>query len=371
VGRSGAIVSSELAVAVASHGIAAPHCLLRDPLEDAEFDQLLGACEHHRIIGFLGAAVRDGAFAVTGHQRDRIDSTWQGWLSHAVRVERLLLDATTTLERHGIRSIVLKGVALAHTEYPETSTRVFGDVDLLVEPHHFTRAAEVLETGIGAERSLPELRRGFDNRFGKEILLRARDLEFDLHRMFVEGPYGVAIELSDLWQSPDVFELGGREVLALAPPARVLHAAYAAALGDWPPRLNALRDFAQAVLGDPTRLAAALALARRWHCDAVVRVACERARETFSIDLAPDHTELLGPLSRRDRVFLASYRGGGRGYLRNLAAPIAIRGLGNKVRYVRSVAFPDPTYLGARGATRQSFVREAWAKVRSDRRARS
>jgi len=369
VGHSGATVISQVARDVAAYGIPTSHRLPTTPLDDADFDRLLGECEHHRIVGFLGAAMRDGTFAVTEAQRERLDSIWQGWLGHAVRVERLLLDATSTLEERGIPSIVLKGVALAHTDYAEPNTRVFGDVDLLVEPRNFTLAADVLIRELEAERPLPELRRGFDNRFGKEILLRARGLEFDLHRMFVEGPYGVAIDLADLWQAPTAFTIGGRELLALAPPARVLHAAYAAALGDWPLRLNAVRDFVETFSGDQARLEDATALATAWRCEAVVRVAYEQVPAVLGLDLRASHAPPFAPLSRRDRVFLASYRGNGRGYLRNLAAPLAVQGLGNKARYVRSIAFPDPAYLEARGASRQGFVRQAWTKVRADRGA--
>ena len=359
-------MTSATAVGVAAYGIPTPHCLPTAPLGETEFDVLLGECQHHRLVGFLGVAVRDGAFPVTDGQRMRVEEAWQGWLGHAVRVERLLLDATAVLDDHGIRSIVLKGAALAHTAYADPSLRVFGDVDLLVEPRNFTRTADVLVAEMGAERPLPELRRGFDDRFGKEILLKARDRELDLHRMFVEGPYGVAIELDDLWRAPDRFGLGGRELLTLARPAQVLHAAYAATLGDWPLRLGPLRDFVQTWSGNVATLEAAVDIARAWRCAAVIRAACERAQAAFGTELPGLESQLAGRVSRRDRVFLASYRGSGRGYLRNLVAPVAVRGLGNKVRYVRSVAFPDPAYLAARGATRKGFIRQAWAKIRAN-----
>ena len=44
----------------------------------------------------------------------------------------MLLRALEVLAAAGIPSRVLKGVALAHTAYPQPELRVFGDVDLLV-----------------------------------------------------------------------------------------------------------------------------------------------------------------------------------------------------------------------------------------------
>jgi hypothetical protein len=357
-------VTLQLATTVAAYGLPTEHRFPDEPLDEFGFDALLSECEHNRVLGLLGTAVREGAFPVCEHQREEVEDSWQAWLAHAVRVERVLLDATEVLQAHEIRSRVLKGVALAHTVYADPSMRVFGDVDLLVEPANFTRAANVLIAELGATRPVPELRSGFDDRFGKEILLGIRDLEFDLHRMFVEGPFGAAIELGDLWEEPEPFALGGRELITLAPAGRTIHAAYAAALGDWPLRLNALRDFAQMWIHDRTVVANATELARRWRCEAVVGAAVARVREVFGLDLGGPSPEGGRALTARDRIFLRSYRGTGRGYLRNVVAPIAIPGVGNKVAFLKAVAFPDPAYLTARGTNRANFLRHGWARVR-------
>jgi hypothetical protein len=360
-------VTRRLAASVAAYGLPTEHQFSSDPLEDDEFDQLLGECEHHRIVGLLGVAVRDEAFPATDSQRERLENTWASWLAHALRAERLVVDAARVLEAHGIDHIVLKGVALAHTVYDDPAWRVFGDVDLLVEPQHFTRAANVLIADLGAVRDVPELRARFDDRFGKEILLRVGHLELDLHRMFVEGPYGAAMRLGDLWETPEPFTLGDREVLALGPAGRTLHAAYAAALGDWPLRLNAARDFVQTWVHDSAAFAGALELARRWRCEAVLDASLREARDTFGTEISDRHSPDT-EISRRDRLFLESYRGRGRGYLRNFVAPIAIHGVRNKVAFLTAVALPDRAYLAARGADRTTFVRSGWAKVRQERR---
>ena len=90
------------------------------------------------------------------------------------------------VDRAGIESRVLKGVALAHTAYDDPADRVFADVDLLVPGDELTRAATVLTAALGAERPVPEIRPGFDDRFGKEAMLKVDGLELDLHRTFVE-----------------------------------------------------------------------------------------------------------------------------------------------------------------------------------------
>ncbi len=194
------------------------------------------------------------------------------WLGHALRVERLLLEATAALDRAGIESRVLKGVALAHTAYDDPADRVFGDADLLVPGREFTRAVHALEAAFGVERAQPEIRPGFDDRFGKEATLTVGGVELDLHRTFVEGALGLTIQLDDLFAPPYRFPLGITELEALPMPPRLLHACYAAALGDWPPRLISLRDVAQILLRERPHPADVLLMARSWRCEVVVAV---------------------------------------------------------------------------------------------------
>jgi hypothetical protein len=105
-------------------------------------------------------------------------------------------------------------------------------------------------------------------------------------------------------------------------------------------------------------------LARRWRCEAVVGAAVARLHEVFGPDVGGPQCERGRGLSRRERLFLRSYRGSGRGYLRNVVAPIAIHGVRNKIAFLTAVAFPDPAYLTARGTNRANFLRHGWARVR-------
>src|SRR4029453_12316405 len=129
--------------------------------------------------------------------------------------------------------------------------------------------------------------RGFDDRFGKEVMLRVRGIEVDLHRTFVEGAYGLTVQLGDLFAPPYRFPLGGHEFDALPQPQRLLHACYAAALGDWPPRLMSLRDVAQLLLKEQPHIVDVLTMARTWRAEAVVARAIVSAWDVLELTHPP------------------------------------------------------------------------------------
>jgi hypothetical protein len=196
-----------LAAAVAAWGLPNAHHLSDTPVDDESFTRLLGDVEHHRILGLLGAAIRAGDLAATTEQATATEDRWASWLGHSLRIERLLVDLIAALDEHGIAAIVAKGVALAHVAYPRPDWRVYGDVDLIVEPGRFTDAMTVIVNRFDGQRAQPELRAGFDDRFGREILVRVGRYEVDLHRTFVDGPYGLSIELADLFETTTSFSI--------------------------------------------------------------------------------------------------------------------------------------------------------------------
>lgn len=361
-------VAAGVAAAVAAHGLATTLALPAEPLPSQEFAALLARVEHHRLAGFLGTAVRDGAFCVTDDQRAEVEALWSAWCAHALRLERMVLDATAVLERHGIASVTLKGLALAHTRYPDPAVRVFGDADLLIEAPHFTRAANLLIAETGATRPLPELRRGFDDRFGKEIMLTVGRLELDLHRTFVAGALGQAIPLPDLFAGPQPYPLGGRTLDALAPTPMLLHTAYAALFGDDPPRLASLRDLAQQVVGaagvtpgPPADAGDVLAAATRWRARAVLAGAITLAARTLG--LAADAPLVAWARAYRptrlEAALVHAHRGAGRGYRREAAALLVVPGVRGRAAYLRAIALPDPAYRRARGFGRLDLARHA------------
>jgi Uncharacterised nucleotidyltransferase len=354
------------AAAVAVYGLPSALELPAREISDDEFGALFDACEHDRLLGLLAHAVRDGALRVSDDARALLEEELQRWLAHDLRVEQLLLDALHELAAASIPARVLKGVALAHTTYRDPAARVFGDADVLVPSAQFTRAAEILIASLSATRAMPELRPGFDDRFGKEILLRLRgSLELDLHRVFVDGALGLTIDLDDLFAPPYRFALGSFELETLPMPQRLLHAAYAAALGDWPPRLVSLRDLAQLVLHEQPNLVDVLLMAKRWRCEAVVARGVNLTWETLRPVPRPPIVEWAARFtpSRTDRLLLAAYQGPARSFTRHAASLVVLPDLPSRMAYLHAIALPQREYLRARGSSTTRHVRRAVTKV--------
>ena len=351
--------------AVAAYGLPTAHQITTDELVPREAAALVQGSERHRLVGLLARAVGDGAIVLPPDARDDLERLAQGWYAHDVRLERLVLRARASLWRARIPSRVLKGVALAHTAYVDPSLRVFGDVDLLVPSGQFLAAVATLEREFGTARLQPELHRGFDERFGKEAMLRYGGLELDLHRIFVEGALGLTIDTADLFAPPMRFALGGAELEALPMPQRLLHACYAAALGDWPPRAVSLRDVAELVLRERPNLVDVLMTARRWQCEVVVARAVTTTWDRLRIVDRPPIVEWAARYAptRRERLLLASHEGHGRAFTRHLAALVVLPGVADRLAYARAIAFPQPAYLRARGMTLRSHTSRALRRV--------
>jgi len=343
--------------AIAAWGLPSAHRFPTRPLTDDAFTDLFHRCEMGRALGLLGLAV-GGGFPATETQRAQVATQWDAWLAHAVRVERLTLDVLATLDATQIGAIVLKGVALAHASYPDPSARVFGDVDLLVEPGRLHEAGETLVATCAGSRAEPEVRPGYDDRFGREVLVRVRTMEVDLHRTFVNGAFGMWVDRDALFRDPDHVVIGGRPVPILGPADRLLHAAYAATLSDWPPKLVAYRDLAQVVIHDDPDPDAVLTRAAAWHAEAVLAAALLGTWRALRLTDRPAILEWADRYraTRRDRVLMAASRGPARGYTSQLTSLVAIPGLAARAAFARAVLWPSREYREARGLGRFGLI---------------
>ena len=239
--------------AVAAYGLPAAPPIPTVGDDALAWRRIIGLAEQQRVLGLLVAAVRDGRVAgpegpLDGEARSRLAAAHEAWCAHDLRLERALLAGADALDRAGISYLVTKGPAMAHRAYPDAGQRLFADLDLIVPSGYVAAATRVLVEALDATPALVELRPGFDERFGKETLLRTTatpgapaGLEIDVHRTPVAGALGLAIPLDELFERPGRVEVAGRVLPTPGPVATLLLAAYQASVADVPPRLGARR----------------------------------------------------------------------------------------------------------------------------------
>ena len=368
LGSSGSQVSeaaNQVAVAVAGARAGRLAGGPSSPLAPHDFAELIRIAEQHRLLGALAEVVEAGLLPVDGAQREQLTGRHTGWLVHSLAVERLLGRAAACAGRSGIDLRVLKGVALARLVYGDPAWRVFSDVDVLVPSDHFDRMVRVVRTELAGVPAVPELRPGFDSEFGKDATIRVDDVELDVHRTFVTGPFGLTVDLRSLFRDPTPFRIGDRDFRALGANALFLHGCYEAALGDYPLRLGALRDLMMIHDRLTVDHDAVLETARHWRATAVVRRAARLTSEVLELEAGHGLRRLAElEVPRGEARLLRAYLTPARSYTRPLASLVVIRGLRARARYARALVAPSDDYLQSRRWTLRSHARRAVNRLR-------
>jgi hypothetical protein len=139
-------------------------------------------------------------------------------LAANLRVDTLTAEAVTALRSDGVRTVLLKGPAIARWLYDAPGDRTYADSDLLIAPGDVRRA----------ERSLRRL--GFRPGEWEAWLRRARSWSsargtVDLHTSL----FGLDASAEEAWsalsRTTEAMSVGGADVEVLALPARALHVA--------------------------------------------------------------------------------------------------------------------------------------------------
>ena len=345
---------------IARHGLPGdPPASGIGPLHDDEFSRLLLECEHHRLLGLLGAAVRAEVVLVTPGQHEDLERLLQAWLAHALRVERLLLDATRALDAAGLEHRVLKGAALAHLAYPDPAWRVFGDLDLLVPAARLHEAATLLGRRSTSSGSSPSCGQGSTTASARRPCSQERAARAGPPSHVRGGGPGAHHPPSGPLRPGATRHPGGDgSSRPRLPPDFFLHAAFSAVVGDWPPRLGSVRDVAQVLLVQEPDRDTVLAFARRWRAEPLLARALTTAWDLLEPEAVPPLVDWARArrTSRRERWLLAAHLGPGRASSRRLAGLAVLRGLSSRVAYLHAVAWPSRAYLERRGLRRRDHV---------------
>ncbi|WP_034273136.1 nucleotidyltransferase family protein [Haloechinothrix halophila] len=349
--------------------------LPREPLEPSAWQDVLRGAWRHRLTGALAAAVHEGAMAATGAQISEAVAEHRTAQLRVLLLERELAAIVRRLTGAGVATRVLKGPAYARLDYPDPALRSFHDIDLLVRPADIDHAAATMRSA-GYRRTLAEPRPGFDRRFDKGMtLIPPAGYELDIHRTFVLGPWGVLMDLDELWRDEgESLTVAGHPVTALSLPYRLLHACYHAALGDWPLRLGSLRDVAELLRkvessgGVHANTAGHLSVIQRTDPARTVRaIAARWGVEAVLAAAVADTTRLLclpatGPLSswardytpsRQEEAWLALHTTDTKTFAAQALATVRVLPRWrDKLAYIHALALPDRGYTDGRHSSR-------------------
>lgn len=141
----------------------------------------------------------------------------------AIVVDAAAAEVTAALSEAGVRSILLKGASFDRWLYDEREPRMYGDVDLLVAPHAFAYAGQILAR-LGYRERAEELAPTHVHH--AKLWVRLRDqMHVDLHRTLV----GIGADDDHAWgvfsEHTEPLEVGGAELEVLSEPARALQVA--------------------------------------------------------------------------------------------------------------------------------------------------
>lgn len=355
-------------LAVAGYGLpGAGRSFPRAPLAEQAWAAVLAAAGTHRVTGLLCAATREGALRATQSQVEQARSAHRTALLRVMELERELIAVIDFMAGEGVESRILKGSAVAHLDYEHPGLRSFIDLDILVRTRDIDRAVAVLSSA-GFQRTLAEPRPGFDRRFDKGMtLVPPTGFELDLHRTLVLGPWGLRVNLDQLWDQGQEFRLGGRALPALSRPNRFMHACYHAALGDWPLRLGSLRDVAEMLRHVHHDGASIRQLAANWGVEAVVAAAVADSQRLLGI--APtgelsDWAQRYVP-SAREESWLALHTHADKTFAAQAIATLrAMPRWGDKASYLHALVLPDRRYAAARHASPLARFRYAIREIR-------
>ncbi|MGB8860470.1 MAG: nucleotidyltransferase family protein, partial [Ilumatobacteraceae bacterium] len=271
---------------------------------------LLDGVRRQRIAGLLCAALADGSMRATPEFHEAAREAHLAGLRTSLACEATAVVTALTLSAAGVPCRVLKGIALAHLDYPDPSMRLFGDADVLVRRADLTAAIAALR-GRSFERDQPPVRAWWERRYGKAVVLQAPGgSELDLHLTLTGGFYGLAIDDDDLFREPgETFNVAEQALQALPVAMRLLHAAYHVVLGGGS-GLRAMRDVAQLIDVQPGAVADACMWARRWRGEAVLAAAIRSTWSALALPGSHPAVEWAAHLRQHpdDIARLATYR---------------------------------------------------------------
>jgi hypothetical protein len=324
------------------------------PLTDDEVADIVHWAAQERLDGlaWLALAGPDSPWPLTETQRAALLECHLGGLRATVAAEAAAVWAVETLDRAGVRSWLLKGLASGHLDYPDPAMRTSFDADLLVARRDLGTALDAL-LAAGCRRRTPPLRGWWERRYARAIELVSPDgVEIDLHAAIADGAFGVTFDHDALRRDSGWVELAGRRCGVLSPAGRLVAASVALVLTRGP-NLRLARDIVQLTAADEASIRAGRHLAGAHQ--AAIDDALASSGRLLGL---PARGEGSAPPSRTPEP--SSWSGDAVGAWRAMSWMA-------RPGFVIGIAWPGRANLAARGLTRRDHVAQLKRRGRAVR----
>ena len=320
----------------------------------------------NRIQGLVWRAIDTGAVVADDEVMAFALDAHLAALRTSLVAEETGVLALDALSGAGLEGRILKGIAIAHLDHVNPAERVFGDADVLVRPADLDGALDALRQR-GFERAEPPVRRWWERRFAKSVVLAAPNGgELDLHLRIAAGYFGERIGIDRLWTRHESFTLAGRTVHTLAAPERLLQACAHSVLGGGS-GLRGVRDVAQLSLLADADWSAVASEATGGGFDGVVAAAIESAWTTLQLD--PRHPAAAWAAAHEcpdpQLEAIGASRASGSGWTSEGLGALPAYGWIDRAKFLVGIAAPSSASLRARDRTRRQHVRRLLASSRS------
>ena len=193
-----------------------------------DWQEVLRLAEWYQVGGFLASHLNKPGFPVEtpGEIRDAAHRlAEENRVRYLFFIEPELDRILATLNRERIQVIALKGAALNRLVYRDLGLRPIGDVDLLIQEQHLSRARDLFdELGYSQNESLSEDSGNVDNyHYCPRLLSPDGSVEIELHRHVVRRSSPLYFELDDLWSQAREKGIGNQNVWILGPVDLISH----------------------------------------------------------------------------------------------------------------------------------------------------
>ena len=312
-----------------------------------DWGRVLGWAIDERVVGLLRAISADVLW-LNEDQEHELHTAWLDSTTSSLRIESSIAPVADALDEAGIDWRLLKGAATAHLLYPEPGLRTIGDLDVMVRPHDFERASNIVSTLSVEELFAPYGPVDAQLRKARAFVL-PNGVEVDVHQR-IQGPLRTMnVPTTHVFERPQRLTIAGRTVAA--PPTEVLFLHAALHLASEGARMSTLADLITLV--HRTDLDTAQAARSLPDPTARATVAWALRRAADWAPMPPGSMEAFGARSEgRWRTVGAEFVATHATFARGLDRLIGPR----RVRRTAEMLWPSSTVLQNRGLTRRGHL---------------